>query len=195
MVVRPTCSATRAMKTTLLQLTPLDDSLGDWMFGPLPDCEPFRAAACSTHTVLQLDADRVLVFALTQDSNWVFSHCDALHYSDSEYVVIETVPVSTRFRTDGPSFYPRVSIRRAPPIEDPAVDEFSEYWDQHRIGGRSYFLQEHPSQSLVFVAQIAFPAFEDTAHININWPTGEMTVELFFDSDSRRYCAVWRMHA
>jgi hypothetical protein len=180
---------------SLMQLVPLDGSLSDWMFGPLPDCEPFTACRCFTHTVLQLEADRILIFALTPDSDWVFSHSDSVHYSDSEHVVIEAAPVSTRFQTAGAEFYRRISIRRASPTDDVPGYESSEYWDNHRFGGHSFHLQGHPSPSLVFVAQIAFPASDDTADLNLNWPTGEMTVELFFDSEACRYCALWRMHA
>lgn len=183
------------MKMSLMQLVPLDGSLSEWMFGPLPDCEPFTASRCFTHTVLQLEADRILIFALTQDSDWIFSHSDLIHYSDSEHVVIEEAPDSTRFQIAGAGFYPRISIRRGPPIEDLPGEECSAYWDQHRFGGSSFHLQDHPSESLIFVTQIAFPASDDTADLNLNWPTGEMTVEFFFDSKTRRYCALWRMHA
>lgn len=183
------------MTTSLMQVVPFDESLGDWMFGALPDWHPFTNSPCCTHTVLRLDADTLLVFALTQDSDWVFGHSDLVHYTDSQHVVIEVVPATTRFVIAGISFYPRVSIRRGRTTLDPIVDGDSAYWDQHRFGGHSFFLREHSTSELSFVAQIAFPAFEDTADLNLNWPTGEMTVELFFDRQSRRHCALWRMHA
>lgn len=177
---------------TPLRIVHRDDALPDWLFGERLDDPRLLRGDCRTLAVLQLDDRRFLYFALTGDFDWICAHCDVPLYTDWEHIVVEDVSSFERGDED-PAFHPRVSLARLPAQSEAAIISDS-YVDIHKLGGESYWLHYNPTPHLRFVGQIAFPDADDLL-LDLDWPTGEMTIEILHDTVRQAHCLLWRMHA
>jgi hypothetical protein len=177
---------------TPLRIVERDDSLSDWLFGERLDDPRLLDGDCRTLAVLKVDDGRSLYIALTADFDWICDHCDVPLYSDWKHVVVELV---SRFDIGEavPSFISKVSLKRLPESREPAVDS-DEYCDIHKLGGESYWLHYSPAPRFQFIGQIAFPDADDLL-LDLDWPTGEMTLEIHYDTLDQAHCILWRMHA
>jgi hypothetical protein len=177
---------------TPLRIVERDDSLSEWLFGERIDDTRIINSDCRTLATLKTDDGRLLYVALTNDFDWICDHCDIPLYTDWTNVVVESIP-SFDIVDAGYSFTTKVSLRRLPQqTETPVVSE--DYLDIHKLGGESYWLYENPTPNLRFIGQITFPD-EDDLLLDLNWPTGEMIVEILYDTIKQTYCVLWRMHA
>jgi hypothetical protein len=134
--------------------------------------------------------DGLVFFGLTDDFAFMLHHREAVVYSDDESVIVRELPRSTLF-VDGPELHPVVGLAGLPVLDE---DQFQDPADFHKIGGSSFWLRQHPNNDLHFLAQLAFPDCDDLA-LDLDWPTADMTLELFRDTKQGVLCAVWRMHA
>ena len=175
-----------------LRIIEKDDSLSEWMFGERLTDSRLRDGDCRTFAVIDIGGGHCLYIALTADFDWICDHCDGPLYTDWRHVVVESI--STFDSGDAtPSFNPKVSLMRLPEKIETAVDA-DEYGDVHKLGGESQWLHYNPAPHLQFVGQIAFPDVDDLL-LDLDWPTGEMTVEILHDTLRQAYCILWRMHA
>ncbi|MES2661299.1 MAG: hypothetical protein V4689_21950 [Verrucomicrobiota bacterium] len=177
---------------TPLRIVERDDSLSDWLFGERFDDHRLSSGDCRTLAVLKLDDARSLYIALTADFDWICDHCDVPLYSDWTHIVVELV---SKFEIGDPvpSFASKVSLKRSAESPEPAV-ESDEYGDIHKLGGESYWLHCNPTPRFQFIGQIAFPGADDLL-LDLDWPTGEMTLEIHYDTIGQVHCVLWRMHA
>jgi hypothetical protein len=177
---------------TPLRIVHRDDALPEWLFGERLDDPRLLRGDCRTLAVLQLDDRRFLYLALTDDFDWICDHCDVPLYTDWEHVVVEAISSFER-GDEEPAFHPRVSLERLPERSEAAINSDS-YADIHKMGGDSYWLDQNPCTEFRFIAQIAFPDSDDLL-LDLDWPTGEMTVEILQNTIDHSYCILWRMHA
>jgi len=139
-----------------------------------------------------MDNHSSLYVALTADFDWICDHSNIPLYSDWEHVVVELVPGFVAGDSE-PSLASPVSLKRLPERPEAAIDSEG-YWDVHKLGGDSYWLNCNPASHFLFIGQIAFPDRDDLL-LDLDWPTGEMTVEILYDTNNQTYCILWRMHA
>jgi hypothetical protein len=177
---------------TPLRIVQSDDALPDWLFGARLDDPRLLRGDCRTLAVIKLDDCQFLYLALTGDFDWICDHCDVPLYTDWEHVVVEAVS-SFEMGDEDPSFHPRVSLDRRPAQSEAAIDS-DDYVDIHKIGGDSYWMDQNSSADFRFIGQIAFPDSDDLL-LDLDWPTGEMTVEILQNTIDHSYRILWRMHA
>ncbi len=175
-----------------LRIVPRDDSLSDWLFGGLIDDPRIQEGDCKTVMVLSLQDEHLLYFALTADFDWVCDHSDHPNYTDWKSVVVERITFE-QVSEAGDAFHPKVSMMRLPTVDELDVTDEG-FYDIHKIGGVSYWSHCESKVDSSLVAQLAFPDREDLP-LDLDWPTGEMTIELHQDSSRDAYFALWRMHA
>ena len=180
------------VKHVPLRIIENDDSLPEWMFGDRLADSRLKESDCRTLAVVDISDGCSLYIALTSDFDWICDHCDIPLYTDWQHVVVESV--STFEGGDAtPAFHPKVSLRRLPEKIEPAVDSDG-YIDIHKLAGESYWLHYNPAPQLQFVGQIAFPDADDLL-LDLDWPTGEMTIEILHDTLRQAHCILWRVHA
>lgn len=173
-----------------LRIVPDDDSLSDWLFGGRLDDPRFLNGDCFTFAVLKMEDGSLLYLAITTDFDWICNHCDKPLYSDWKHVVVERIEEFSCAEVSL-EFHPRVGLERLMEAEDPGADP-DNYWDIHRLGGSSRWLERHPSPHLHFIAQIEFPDSNDLS-LNLDWPTGEWPVEIHYDKVAHAHCVLWRV--
>ena len=168
-----------------LRIVSVTDDLKDYLFGPRPS--NLIGTECRAVMRIDLGEPGYLFFGLTSCFDFVCDHMDELLFSDGINVVVELLPKGSVLG-DHVQFHPLVGLQRLPE----ALEDLD--YDEHRIGGGSYWLIEHPDPSLKLIAQLAFPDHRDLL-LNLNWPTGECTIEVFYHEKRAVYAVVWRMHA
>jgi hypothetical protein len=185
----PCCGRDKAfiwgVNTTPLRIVPYSSELKDRLFGP----RPIMASRSNCRTVFAIDLanGHLLYFALTDDFEFVLDHRDEILFSDGQNVIVEEIPADTSF-DDEIQFHSVAGLKRLKECKDTIEDDF------HKFGGDSLWLTENPKPGFSLVAQLAFPNHLDLL-LSLDWPTGEYTVEILYQTSKKAYCAVWRMHA
>jgi hypothetical protein len=134
--------------------------------------------------------ETLVYLGLINDFDFVLNNLNKFLYSDNKNIIIQEISKSTSFFHE-PELHSAVSLKKL----DEIVDEYSEdIGDIHKIGGYSFWLHLHPQNDIQFIAQLTFPNANDLI-LDVDWPTGEYTIELFNDLKKNKYCVLWRMHS